>query len=65
MYNILSLKRGYILAYAKREHKETHYTNIILSIGDGTWTFGGAMAESLIAPTDVQVSLLLYTWWFV
>ena len=53
MYNILSLKGGYILADAKREHKETHYMNIILSTGDGTRTFGGPMAGSLIATTDV------------
>ena len=61
MYNILSLKGGYILADAKREHKETHYMNIILSTGDGTRTFGGPVVGSLIAATDVQVSLLLYT----
>ncbi|RVW31846.1 AT-hook motif nuclear-localized protein 1 [Vitis vinifera] len=60
MYNILSLKGGYQLANAKDELKETHYMNIILRAADGTRTLGGPVAGSLIAATNVQVTLLRF-----
>ncbi|RVW83751.1 AT-hook motif nuclear-localized protein 1 [Vitis vinifera] len=60
MYNILSLKGGYQLANAKDELKETHYMNIILRTADGTRTLGGPVAGSLIAATNVQVTLLRF-----
>lgn len=41
--------------------EETWHMNIILNTANGTRTFGGPGAGSLIAATNIQVFLLLYS----
>lgn len=56
-YRIVSLKGGYRFIEQDGQPEETHFINMILSTADGSRTFGGPVADLLIAGTKIQVSL--------
>ena len=56
-YRIVSLKGGYRFTEQDGQPEETHFINMILSTADGSRTFGGPVADLLIAGTKIQVNL--------